>query len=199
MGKVATIEHIRALSDVSIHIPEGKRIGLVGPNGSGKTSLLRIMAGILQPTEGKVSTKGKVVSMIDQSLGMDLNCTGLENIFRRGIYLGVGPKQMSSRVEEIVDFSELGRRIQHPLYTYSAGMRTRLSFSISTAISPEILIVDEGLGMADTEFQTKASRRLDDLIKQASIFVIASHSAAMLDRFGVEKVHLEGGKIVRHI
>lgn len=199
MGKVATIEHIRALSDVSIHIPEGMRIGLVGPNGSGKTSLLRIMAGILQPTEGRVFTKGKVVSMIDQSLGMDLNCTGLENILRRGIYLGIGPKQMSSRVDEIVDFSELGHRIQHPLYTYSAGMRTRLSFSISTAINPEILIVDEGLGMADERFQTKASKRLDDLIKQASIFVIASHSAAMLDRFGVEKVHLEGGKIVRHV
>ena len=155
------VEVIRALDDVSLSIKDGERIGIVGPNGSGKTTLLRVMAGILKPTQGNVAIQGTVVSMIDQGLGMDPQCTGIENIFRRGIFLNQSTQQMQDRLDDIVEFSGLGDRIRHPLYTYSSGMRARLAFSIATSVKPEILIIDEGIGAADEEFAERAAGRLD--------------------------------------
>ena len=151
------VEVIRALNDISLSINDGERVGIVGPNGSGKTTLLRVMAGILKPTKGTVEIQGTVVSMIDQGLGMDPQCTGLENIFRRGIFLNQSTQQMRDRIDEIVDLSGLGNRIRHPLHTYSSGMRARLAFSIATSVQPEILIIDEGIGAADEEFAERAA------------------------------------------
>ena len=146
------VEIIRALDNVSLSIKDGERIGIVGSNGSGKTTLLRVMAGILKPSQGNVNIHGSVVSMIDQGLGMDPQCTGIENIFRRGIFLNQSTQQMQEHLDDIVEFSGLGDRIRHPLYTYSSGMRARLAFSIATSVKPEILILDEGIGAADEEF-----------------------------------------------
>lgn len=189
------VEIIRALNDVSLSIKDGDRIGIVGPNGAGKTTLLRVMAGILKPSEGEVTIQGSVVSMIDQSLGMDPQCSGIENIFRRGIFLNQSNQQMKDRLDEIVDFSGLEDRIHHPLYTFSSGMRARLAFSIATSIKPEILIVDEGIGAADEEFAEKASKRLNQFLGGAGILIIASHNMHLHQRFTTRLTRLENGAI----
>ena len=190
------VEIIRALNDISLSINDGDRVGIVGPNGSGKTTLLRVMAGILKPTQGNVEIQGTVVSMIDQGLGMDPQCTGLENIFRRGIFLNQSTQQMQDRLDEIVDFSGLGDRIRHPLYTYSSGMRARLAFSIATSVEPEILIIDEGIGAADEEFSERAGGRLDSFLHNAGILILASHSHQLLDSWCTKKIRIESGQLL---
>ena len=190
------IEVIRALNDISLSIKDGERVGIVGPNGSGKTTLLRVMAGILKPTQGNVEIQGTVVSMIDQGLGMDPQCTGLENIFRRGIFLNQSTQQMQDKLDEIVEFSGLGDRIRHPLYTYSSGMRARLAFSIATSVQPEILIIDEGIGAADEEFSERAAGRLDSFLQNAGILLLASHSNQLTDSWCNKKVRLESGQLM---
>ena len=190
------VEIIRALNDISLSINDGDRVGIVGPNGSGKTTLLRVMAGILKPTQGNVEIQGTVVSMIDQGLGMDPQCTGLENIFRRGIFLNQSTQQMQDKLDEIVDFSGLGDRIRHPLYTYSSGMRARLAFSIATSVEPEILIIDEGIGAADEEFSERAAGRLDSFVQNAGILILASHSHQLLDSWCNKKVRLKSGHLL---
>ena len=189
------VEIIRALNDISLSINDGERVGIVGPNGSGKTTLLRVMAGILKPTQGNVEIQGTVVSMIDQGLGMDPQCTGLENIFRRGIFLNQSTQQMQDKLDEIVEFSGLGDRIRHPLYTYSSGMRARLAFSIATSVQPEILIIDEGIGAADEEFSERAAGRLDSFLNNAGILILASHSHQLLDSWCTKKIRIESGQL----
>ena len=190
------VEVIRALDDVSLSIQDGERIGIVGPNGSGKTTLLRVMAGILKPTQGNVAIQGTVVSMIDQGLGMDPQCTGIENIFRRGIFLNQSTQQMQNRLDDIVEFSGLGDRIRHPLYTYSSGMRARLAFSIATSVKPEILIIDEGIGAADEEFAERAAGRLDSFLQNAGILLLASHSNQLIETWCKKKVRIESGQLM---
>ena len=188
-------EIIRALDDVSLSIQNGERIGIVGPNGAGKTTLLRVMAGILKPTTGTVDIQGSVVSLIDQSLGLDPQCTGFENVIRRGIFLNQSIQQMQELLEEIVEFSGLGARISHPLYTYSSGMRARLAFSIATSVKPEILIIDEGIGAADEEFADRAATRLDTFLQNAGILLLASHSNQLIESWCNKKVRLESGQL----
>jgi len=187
------VEIIRALNDVSLSIKDGDRIGIVGPNGAGKTTLLRVMAGILKPSQGEVTIQGSVVSMIDQGLGMDPQCSGIENIFRRGIFLNQSTQQMQGRVDDIVEFSGLGDRIRHPLYTYSSGMRARLAFSIATSIEPEILIIDEGIGAADEEFSKRAAMRLDTFLQNAGILLLASHSNQLVESWCTKKFKMDQG------
>jgi ABC-2 type transport system ATP-binding protein len=189
------IQIIRALHDVSLSIKDGDRIGIVGPNGAGKTTLLRVMAGILKPSQGEVTIQGSVVSMIDQGLGMDPQCSGIENIFRRGIFLNQSTQQMLGRVDDIVEFSGLGDRIRHPLYTYSSGMRARLAFSIATSVLPEILIIDEGIGAADAEFSERAALRLDAFLKNAGILLLASHSNQMIESWCNKKLGIDRGEL----
>jgi ABC-2 type transport system ATP-binding protein len=189
------VEIIRALNDVSLSVKDGDRIGIVGPNGAGKTTLLRVMAGILKPSQGEVTIQGSVVSMIDQGLGMDSQCSGIENIFRRGIFLNQSTQQMQGRVDDIVEFSGLGDRIRHPLYTYSSGMRARLAFSIATSIEPEILIIDEGIGTADSEFTQKASQKLEEFLSNSGILLIASHSKEIIQRFTGKTIDIDKGHV----
>ena len=190
------VEIIRALNDVSLSINDGDRVGIVGPNGSGKTTLLRVMAGILKPTQGNVGIQGTVVSMIDQGLGLEAQCTGIENIFRRGIFLNQSTQQMQDRLDDIVEFSGLGDRIRHPLYTYSSGMRARLAFSIATSVKPEILIIDEGIGAADEEFAERAGGRLDSFLQNAGILLLASHSNQLIESWCKKKVRIESGQLM---
>ena len=190
------VEIIRALDNVSLSIKDGERIGIVGPNGAGKTTLLRVMAGILKPSQGNVNILGSVVSMIDQGLGMDPQCTGIENIFRRGIFLNQSAQQMQEHLDDIVEFSGLGDRIRHPLHTYSSGMRARLAFSIATSVKPEILILDEGIGAADEEFADRAATRLDAFLQNAGILLLASHSNQLIESWCNKKVHLESGQLM---
>jgi ABC-type polysaccharide/polyol phosphate transport system ATPase subunit len=182
-GKRQKIEHIRALENVSLQVKDGDRIGITGPNGVGKTTLLRVAAGILQPTSGEVRINGNVVSLIDQGMGFDPQCTGIENIFRRGIYLRQSAQHMRRHLSEIIEFSGLGPRIHHPIYTYSSGMITRLAVSIVVFVRSEILILDEGIGLADQEFNDRASFMIGQLIEQTGALIAASHNESVLKSY----------------
>jgi ABC-type polysaccharide/polyol phosphate transport system ATPase subunit len=181
-------EFINALENITLAAEEGDRIGVVGPNGSGKTTLLRLIAGALEPSSGTVETNGKIVSLLGGHLGLDPHFTGRENIIRRGIFLNQTTETMKKLTEEIGEFSGIKNRLDHPLYTYSSGMVSRLAFSIATAVNPEILVVDEGLGAADQEFTERAQARLAELLNRTSICVVASHDQRMLDTFQVGKL-----------
>lgn len=189
------LETISALRNVSLNLKDGDRVGIQGPNGAGKTTLLKVIAGILKPSQGTAHIDGFVVSMIDQALGFDMNCTGRENVMRRGIFLRQSKSMMDSRMDQIIDFSELGNRIDHPLYTYSNGMRTRLAFSISTCVDPEILIIDEGIGTADEYFSRKAALALNQFISKSKILVVASHSKQLLKLFCTSTIDIRNGEI----
>jgi len=191
------VETIPALQNVSLQVNQRDRVGIVGLNGAGKTTLLRVAAGILTPTSGEVEINGKVIAMIDQSLGLDPQFTGFENIFQLGIFLNQSREKMQERVDDIAEFSGLKDRLKHPLYTYSSGMRARLAFSIATSIEPDILIIDEGLGTADAEFAVRAAERLEHFLKNAGILLLASHSVQLIEKFCNRTVTLDQGHVVQ--
>jgi len=186
---------IRALDGVDLTLKDGDRIGLIGPNGAGKSTLLRVMGGILTPTAGYVQSSGDIATMFDLGLGMSYDATGRENIMIRGMLLGHSRDEMVSKAAEITEFADLGDRIDHPVRTYSSGMVARLSFSISTAIEPEILLLDEGIGTADAQFTARAKERLNEFMLRAGILVLASHSDAMLEEFCDQALVLDRGRV----
>ena len=186
---------VRALDGVSLGLEHGDRLGLIGPNGAGKTTLLRVLAGAYEPTRGRVWRRGRTASLLNVSLGMDGEATGYENIVTRGLFLGLTPEQIRERVEEIAAFTELGDFLEMPVHTYSAGMRLRLAFAVCTCFDPEILLMDEWLGIGDHAFVEKARRRLDEFVERAGILVLASQNAALLERVCTTGIVLDAGKV----
>jgi lipopolysaccharide transport system ATP-binding protein len=163
----------------------------MGPNGAGKSTLLRTLAGVYLPTSGTIEVKGRVASLIDLSLGMDVEATGYENIRMRGIMMGLSLKQIRSMEEEIADFSGLGDFLHLPIRTYSTGMHMRLGFAVSTAINADIILMDEWLSVGDSDFLIKAEKRLHDYIQKSSILVIASHSEDLISKLTNQTLRLE--------
>ena len=186
---------IQALSNVNMKLRTGDRLALVGHNGAGKTTLLRVIAGIYEPVTGHVSKRGRIAPLFDVGLGMDPETTGYDNIYLRGLLLGLNRRQIYSRIEEIADFSELGTFLDMPIRTYSTGMQARLAFAISTSIEPDILLLDEGIAAGDAAFLTKANKRMHELVDKAGILVFASHSEEHLQRFCNKAVLLERGRV----
>jgi lipopolysaccharide transport system ATP-binding protein len=187
----AQISSITALDNISINLKDGDRLGVMGPNGSGKSTLLRTIAGIYPPTSGSIEIKGSIASLIDISLGMDMEATGYENIRMRGIMMGMKLKQIKAIEEEIADFTELGQFLQMPIRTYSTGMHMRLGFAVSTTIPADIILMDEWLSVGDSDFLVKAEKRLHDYINKSSILVIASHSEDLIARLANQVIRLE--------
>jgi lipopolysaccharide transport system ATP-binding protein len=185
---------VQALSDLSFEFERGDRIGLVGNNGSGKTTLLRVLSGIYEPVRGRLEVSGRVSSLLDLSLGMDHEATGLENIVLRGVLMGLPPVAIQAKVNEIAEFSELGDYLSMPIRTYSSGMLLRLAFAVSTSVAPEILLLDEWLGVGDAGFRDKAERRLLELIESSAIMVLASHDESLIRRFCSRMLRLEHGR-----
>lgn len=186
---------IRALDDVSFEFHEGDRIGIQGHNGAGKSTLLRVLAGCYEPISGTLVTKGRIASLLDISTGFDGESTGYENIFLRGLVMGLTPKQIRDRTDEIAEFSELGEYMDMPLRTYSSGMVMRLAFSISINVGGEILLMDEWLAVGDAEFGQKSQKRLNELVERTPILVLASHSEELLQQVCTKRYRLSHGKI----
>jgi lipopolysaccharide transport system ATP-binding protein len=184
---------VQALQDISLEVKEGDRIGVTGHNGAGKSTLLRVISGVYEPTSGSVVVSGTVTSLIDLSLGMDGEATGIENIFLRGALLGLKRRWLSTKVKEIVDFAEIGEFIDMPLRTYSTGMQMRLAFAIATLQQPEILVMDEWLTVGDADFQERAQMRLNEIIDKSSILVLATHSPDLVKRVCNRIIELEHG------
>ena len=191
-GSVATVT---ILEDVSINITRGQRVGLIGANGAGKSTLLRVMAGIYFPTRGVAETRGTISTLFPELLGVRPDATGLENIILTGILLGLTRKEISRRIPEIIEFTELGDYIYMPLRTYSSGMRTRLVLSIATCISPEILLVDEVIGVGDKSFRLKAKERLNQMMTSANTLVVVSQSPEIIREFCTEAIWLDRGQV----
>lgn len=188
---------VRALDSLTFNIQAGERVGLVGHNGSGKTTLLRVLAGAYEPIAGSLQLKGRVASLLDISLGMDHDATGYENIFLRGIMMGLTPQEIRQKMDEIADFTDLGEYLDMPVRTYSSGMQLRLAFAVSTSVEADILIMDEWLSVGDAEFNLKASERLTKLVENAAILVIASHSPELVSKVCTRAFRLEHGKLVQ--
>ena len=187
---------IEALKNVTLEIEEGERVALIGHNGSGKTTLLRVLAGVYAPITGTVLVKGQITSLLNVTLGMDFEATGLENIYIRGLFMGLKPKAIRLLVDEIVGFSELGSFIDMPVRTYSSGMVLRLAFSISTSIKPEILLMDEWISVGDSDFKERAEERLMSFVNQAGILVMATHDNAMAKRLCFRELTIQHGVIL---
>ena len=186
---------VRALDGVSFDLKEGDRLGLTGHNGSGKSTLLRVLAGVYEPTGGSLSVQGRIASLLDISIGMDHEASGLENIFLRGILLGLSKSDIQKKTEEIINFSGLGDFIDLPVRTYSSGMAMRLAFSIATSVEADILLMDEWLSVGDADFVKKAEDRLKALVNKTPILVMASHSPEILKEVCSRVMRLEKGKI----
>jgi len=187
---------VQALDRVSLTLSEGDRIALIGHNGAGKTTLLRVLAGIFEPLVGAVRIEGKVTPMFDINLGIDPESTGYENIFLRGLYLGLTKSEILARIDDVASFTELGSFLNLPVRTYSAGMQARLSFAMATCIDPEILLVDEGIGAGDAAFLEKANERLQKFIQKAGILVLASHADELVRRFCDQAIVISHGRII---
>ena len=190
-------QYVRALDDLNISILPNERVGLLGHNGAGKSTLLRVLGRVFVPTSGKAIVRGKIGSLINISLGIDKEATGLENIFLRAALLGIPKQVVEHELDNIIDFSELGDFIEMPVRTYSTGMHMRLAFAVSTMISPEILLMDEWLSVGDNEFQKKAEGRLTSLIERSNILVLASHSRQLIERCCTRVLWLEHGKVIK--
>lgn len=173
---------VTALHDLSINLKSGDRLGVMGPNGAGKSTLLRVIAGIYAPTSGSIEVKGRIASLIDISLGMELEASGFENIRMRGVMMGLSLKQIKSLEEEIAEFTELGPYLNMPIRSYSTGMHMRLGFAVSTAVPADILLMDEWLSVGDEAFKIKAEKRLEDYVNKSSILVLASHSKETIEK-----------------
>jgi ABC-type polysaccharide/polyol phosphate transport system ATPase subunit len=192
-GKRVTV---RALDNVSLDINHGDQLGLIGHNGAGKSTLLRVLAGIYEPSAGTLTTEGRVSSLFLTAPGMSPEDSGYENIITCGLLLGMSRREIDRKVDDISDFAELGDFLSLPVRTYSTGMQMRFGFALATAIDPEILLLDEGLGAGDERFAKKAQKRIEALIKRSNIMVLASHSTELIRQMCNRAILMEHGRII---
>lgn len=186
---------VRALQDINLRIDQGERIGFLGHNGAGKSTMLKLLAGIYQPTSGRRLVEGRISSLFDIALGFEEEANGWENIAYRSYLQGETPASVRAKRDSIAEFSELGDFLNMPVRYYSAGMMVRLAFSIATAIEPEILLVDEVLSVGDLAFQNKARERMREMMAKAHLMVVVSHDLESLTQICNRVVWLDHGRI----
>ncbi|MFQ7183493.1 Teichoic acids export ATP-binding protein TagH [Hungatella hathewayi] len=189
-------EEFWALQNISFEIPKGEAVGIVGLNGSGKSTLLKTIAKVLKPTKGSVDVSGTIAPLIELGAGFDSNLSARENIFLNGAVLGYNRAQMREKFESIMDFAELWDFVDVPIKNFSSGMVARLGFSIATSNIPDILIVDEILGVGDFKFQKKCEERMGKIIDHGATIVFVSHSIEQVQQVCSRAIWLEKGRLV---
>lgn len=189
-------ETIRAVDDISFTVDKGRILGIVGRNGSGKTTLLRSIAGIFRPDEGYIDTKGNKVSLMAIGIGFNPHNTGRENILKSGMLLGCNLEYVKEHMEEIIDFSELGDFIDRPVRTYSSGMYSKLSFSVTAILETDIMLVDEVLSVGDEHFRKKSFRKMEELMRSDRTVLIVSHATNTLKQFCDQVLWINDGKFM---
>ena len=190
------VRRFTALSEINLEINQGDVVGIIGRNGSGKSTLLRVISGIYPPDEGTVHAAGDISLLAGLGTGFSAHQTGRENALLYGSILGHGETEMRSKLDEIIEFSELGPFIDEPLRTYSAGMKARLGLAVASAIKPNILLIDEVLGVGDPNFREKSKKKILDMVKGASTVVIVSHSFGLMTDICDRVILLDHGKVV---
>ena len=186
---------IEALSHVDLVIPRGQTVGIIGRNGSGKSTLLKLMTGIYAPTRGKVQLHGRVSALLELGAGFHPDFTGRENIFINGIILGMSQRQLRERVEEIIEFAELGDFIDEPVRAYSSGMFMRLAFAVATHVAPDILIIDEILSVGDEHFQRKSEAKMNEFRTGGRTIVLVTHALPTVESWCDSAVWIDGGRV----
>lgn len=188
---------VRSLQHLNLSFREGERVGVIGHNGAGKSTLLKMLAGVYPPSAGRRTVEGQISSLFDLTLGFEMHGTGRENIRYRGYLLGETPQTLEPKVESIIAFSELGQFIDTPVRYYSSGMLVRLGFSITTAIEPEILLIDEVFGAGDASFRQKAKERMHAMMNRASLIVMVAHDMGVLRDLATRIIWLDHGQVRR--
>jgi ABC-type polysaccharide/polyol phosphate transport system ATPase subunit len=186
---------LHALDGINLTAADGDRIGVIGHNGAGKSTLLKLLAGIYPPTRGTRRVEGKICSLFDITLGFEPDATGRENIMYRAYLQGETPRSLRAKIGEIEEFCELGEFLDTPVRYYSAGMAVRLAFSIATAIEPEVLLIDEVLGVGDLAFQLKAQKRMREMMANARLMVMVTHDLQSIKRMCNRVLWLEHGRV----
>lgn len=185
-----------ALDDVSFSVKRGETLGLIGHNGAGKSTTLKVISGIMKPTSGEVTVHGSIVPMLELGAGFDMDLNGRENIFLNGAILGYSKEFLKEKYDEIVEFSEIGEFIESPIRNYSSGMMARLAFSVASVVEPEVLIVDEILAVGDANFQEKSKNRMMELMGGGTTVLFVSHNLDQIRQMCDKVIWLEHGKII---
>jgi ABC-type polysaccharide/polyol phosphate transport system, ATPase component len=188
-------KYVQALRDISLELEAGDRLAVVGRNGSGKTTLLRVIAGIYRPTSGTIDVRGKISTLFAMGMGMRPQSSGYRNIVLQAMIAGLSKKEAVGIIEDVKEFTELGDFLNLPVNSYSQGMAMRLKFAVSTAISPDILVMDEWVGAGDAEFRSKATDRMNKVFSDSGIAILASHSNALLKETCNKAIWLESGQL----
>jgi teichoic acid transport system ATP-binding protein len=184
------------IGPVNLEFYDSEIVGIIGRNGSGKSTLLRIIGGVFPPDEGEVHLSGTISLLAGVGVGFNKNLTGLENTFLYASLMGWKKKQIEEKLDDILSFSELGHHFERPIKTYSSGMKARLGISVATAFQPDILLIDEVLGVGDASFRKKSERRVKDMIKSSGTVIIVSHSQSFMLEICDRIVVMEAGKVV---
>lgn len=190
-----TKEEFWALKKINLTIKRGERVGIIGPNGSGKTTLLEIIVGITTPTTGDVTTKGKIVSLIELEAGFHPELTGEENIFLSGLLVGMSKNEIKVKLKDIISFADVDQFIDAPLYTYSGGMKLRLGFSVVVHTEPDTLVLDETLAVGDQDFQKKSFNKIKEFFVAGKTIIIVSHNLGFLKANCDRVIWLSNGRI----
>ena len=184
------------IRDISLEIKQGEVLGIIGRNGSGKSTLLKVMAGVFPPDTGTIATRGTVSLLAGVGVGFHKELTGRENAYLYGALMGRTTEQIDELIEEIQSFAELEHHFDRPIRTYSSGMKSRLGISVATAFKPDLLLIDEVLGVGDVSFRKKSEKRVKDMISESGTVVIVSHSLGLLKTICDRIIVLESGSIL---
>ena len=185
-----------ALNDVTLSFYEGDIVGIVGRNGAGKSTLCKVLSGVLSPTKGQFKSTVEIGALLTLSSFFTRELSGMDNIYLAGALLGKVKKEIESKINDIVDFSELGESIKKPVETYSSGMVSRLAFAIATSFRSDILIIDEVLSVGDKYFRAKCLKRMDEIIKDSKLIIVVSHSDSDIRRMCNRAVYLDKGQVL---
>ncbi|WP_313560211.1 ABC transporter ATP-binding protein [Ruminiclostridium cellobioparum] len=187
---------VHAIRDMNLTIQDGERTAIIGHNGAGKSTFLKMVSGIYLPTSGRMQVQGKISSLFEFATGFEMEQSGWDNIYLRGLMLGETPKSIKQKMREIAEFSELGEFLNMPVKYYSSGMFIRLAFSVSTAIEPDILLLDEAISAGDAGFIEKANKRMKDMMRSAKIMILVTHNMQNAIDLCNRCIWLERGNII---
>lgn len=196
-NKIQRYKEHYALRDVNFNVKRGETVGIIGTNGSGKSTILKIITGVLTPTEGTINVQGRISALLELGAGFNSEFTGIQNIYLNGAMLGYSKEEMDAKMDEIIGFADIGEFINQPVKSYSSGMFVRLAFAVAINIDPEILIVDEALSVGDVFFQAKCFRKFEEFKKNNKTILFVSHDLGSINKYCDRVILLNKGRIVQ--